>query len=446
MRPRAGDPPRTMAQKIVAGRAGSPLADLFLLSGPGQAPLTVKVDQILIARHATRILQAADGRATPEVAVAYDGRCIEPGAPVTPTAELLARGVVVARAGAGFPGTVHLERFASPGRLCVTDEPRAAGLGGAGMLTFVLETPELGRALATGSVTLRAPRSVQVLLTGRVRPFVSPRDIALELVRRGVGDVVRRVADRHGVPVILELAGAGARLLSVGDRAVICAIGPLLGAAAAVFVSDERTEVFLRDQRRSKAHRALAPDPGAPCDDVVSVDLAGVDPLALDESGTVRTVRDLNGRKVSQVILGGDSGTTLRDLFAVALLLKSKRVPSDLDFLLAVPSRQQLEVLTSSGALSDLVATGARLLEPDARLADGTLYPPPREGVSLRTAEPPGLGSAFWQRAPFVVASAETLAYAVATGEIGDPRGFKRPVRVTVPRVLPTDDVLIVRK
>jgi aconitate hydratase len=204
-------------------------------------------------------------------------------------------------------------------------------------------------------------------------------------------------------------------------------------------VSDERTEVFLRDQRRSKAHRSLAPDPGAPCDDVVSIDLAGVDPLALDESGAVRTVRDLAGRKVSQVILGGDSGTTLRDLFAVALLLKSKRVPADVDFLLAVPSRQQLEVLTSSGALSDLVATGARLIEPDARVTDATLYPPRREGVSLRTADPPE-GST-----PFVVASAETLAYAVATGEIGDPRGFKRPVRVTIPRALPTDDVLIVR-
>ncbi len=437
MRPRAGDPPRTMAQKIVAGRALSPGVDLFALSGSDQAPIKVKVDQILVAREAADILRRTPAGAH---AVAYDGRCVDRGAAVTPVAELLARGLTVARAGAGFPGPVHLERFASPGRLCVTDEPRAAGLGGAGMLTLVLDSSELANALATGTVSFHAPRSVQVSITGRLRPFVCARDVALDLFRRGVGDVVRRVANRHNVPVVLELAGAGARLLSVGDRAVIASIAPMLGASAALFVSDERTEVFLRDQRRSKAHRALSPDAGAPCDDVVSVDLGGVDPLALDETGTVRTVRDVGTRAVSQVILGGDSGTTLRDLFAVAMLLKSKRVPSSVDFLLAVPTRQQLEVLTSSGALADLVATGARLIEPDAGIASATLYPP--SGLSVRTADPTGIPGT----PPFLVASAETLAYAVATGELGDPRRFKRPVRVTVPRVLPTDDVLIVRK
>lgn len=425
-----------MAQKIVAGRAPSPGAD----------PVTIKVDQVLVSRHAARTLQAMEGgsKVVPETVVAYDGCCIEPGASVLPEADLLACGFTVGRAGAGFPGPVHLERFASPGRLCVTDDPRAAGVGGAGMLSLVLETPELGKALATGNVTMRVPRSVQVLFTGKARPWVSAKDIALEIVRRGVGDIVRRIAERHEAPVVLELAGAAARLFSVGDRAVIAGIAPHLGAAAALFASDDRTKDFLGDQRRSKAYRVLAPDAGAPCDDVVSIDIGTVDTLVLDESGAARSVRELSGRKVSQVVLGGDSGTTLRDLFTASVLLKSKKVPPDLHFLLAVPSRQQLEVLSASGALADLVATGARLVEPDSRLSDGTLYPPPKEGVSLRTMEPSGTGTG---RAPFVSASVETVAYAVATGEVGDPRGFKRPVRgVTMPRTLPTDDVLIVRR
>ena len=188
----------------------------------------------------------------------------------------------------------------------------------------------------------------------------------------------------------------------------------------------------------------------------MNLDLGAVDPLLLDESGQVRAVRDLAGKPVTQVLLGGDSGVTLRDLFAAAALLKSKRVPPRLDLLLAVPSRQMLEVLAGAGALADLVATGARLIEPDARVMDGSLYPPSlrsgaraaeREGLSelARTCDPePTVGGTH--PAPFVVASAETLAYAVATGEIGDPRSFKRPVRVTVPRALPTDDVLIVRE
>jgi aconitate hydratase len=146
---------------------------------------------------------------------------------------------------------------------------------------------------------------------------------------------------------------------------------------------------------------------------------------------------------VHQVILGGDSGASLRDMLAAAALLKSKRVPSRLDLLVAPPSRQVLEVLAKSGALVDLIATGARLLEPDHRIISGELYPPPDSGLSLRTFDPePGASDEH----SFVVASAETLAFAVASGQVGDPRSFKRPVRVTVPRSLPTDDVLVVRK
>jgi len=437
-----------MAQKVLAGRAadGSLSGDLVL----------VKVDQIVLARTPLRAFQEALAaglkRTTAETAIAYDGTCVtEAGdAQTSPraafagaSAEMLAHGLMVARPGVGYPSPVHLERFASPARLCVTDEARLAGTGGVGMLSFVVPPGQLGQALATGAVWLRPPRSIQVLLSGRVRPFVCARDVALELMRRGLGDVVRRVEAEHAAPVVLEFAGPSARLLSVGERAVLAGIAPQLGAAAALFVSDERTEVFLRDQRRSKAHRALSPDAGAPCDDVLNLDLGAVDPLLLDETGQVRAVRDLAGKPVSQVLLGGDSGTTLRDLFAAAALLKSKRVPSKLEFLLSIPSRQMLEVLASAGALTDLIATGARLIEPDARVMTGGIYPPPASGLSARTSDPEPRAGTLRRS---IVASAETLAYAVASGEVGDPRLFKRPIRVTVPRALPTDDVLVVRE
>ncbi len=256
------------------------------------------------------------------------------------------------------------------------------------------------------------------------------------------GEAVSRIEAQHQAPVVIEFAGPSARLLSVAERAVLAGLAPQLGAAGALFVSDERTEVFLRDQRRSKAHRALVPDAGAPCDEVLNVDLGAVDPLYMDETGAVRSVRDLSGKPVTQVLLGGDSGATLRDLFAAAALLKSKRVPARVEFLVAVPSRQMLEVLASSGSLTDLIATGARLVEPDARVMSGELYPPAPAGLSARTHDLEPSQSA---PKPVVVASAETLAWAVANGEMGDPRSFKRPVRVTIPRALPTDDVLVVR-
>jgi aconitate hydratase len=444
MRARAGDPPRTMPQKILAGRAADPQLRGDLVQ--------VKVDQVVLSRSAGRALGEALAlgmkKTSIEVAIAYDGTCVTDAAslqdaedrgPRSTPAELPGFNIQIARPGIGFPGPVHLERFAAPARLCLTDDPRLATVGGVGMLALVVSPAMLGQALATGSVWLRPPRSVQIHLGGRARPFICARDVALELLRRGLDEVVRRIEAEHQAPVVLEFAGPSARLLSVPERAVLAGIAPQVGAAAAIFVSDEKTEVFLRDQRRSKAHRAIVPDPGAPCEEVISLDLGTVDPLIMDEDGVVRPVRDLQGKPVGQVVLGGDSGATLRDMLAAAMLLKSKRVPSRLDLLVSPPSRQVLEVLAQSGALVDLVATGARIVEPDLRVISSEVYPPPKGTVSLRTADPePG-------RPRFVVGSAETLAYAVATGTVGDPRSFKRPVRVTVPRALPTDDVLVLR-
>jgi len=437
-----------MPQKILAGRC----ADAQLRGDL----VEVKVDQVILSRAPTRAFAEAMAlglKKTPvELAVAYDGTCVTDAAthaaltaraPGSVAPEMSQAGILIARPGIGFPAPVHLERFGSPARLAVTDDPRLASVGGAGMLTQVVSPGQLGQALALGTVSLRPPRTVQILLSGRMRPFVCARDVALELLRRGLADVIQRIEAQHHAPVVLEFAGPSARLLSVAERAVLCGVAPELGASAALFVSDEKTEVFLRDQRRSKAHRTLIPDPGAPCDEVVSVDLAAVDPLVSDDTGQVRPVRDLAGRPVSQVILGGDSGATLRDMLAAAMLLKSKRVPPRLDFIIAPPSRQVLEVLGQSGALVDLIATGARIIEPDRRVTTGEIYAPPPGQLSLRTSDREPTTP---ESKTFVVASAETLAYAVATGNIGDPRSFKRPVRVTVPRALPTDDVLILRE
>jgi aconitate hydratase len=437
-----------MPQKILAGRC----ADAQLRGDL----VDVKVDQVILSRAPTRAFVEAIAlglKKTPlELAVAYDGTCVTDEAtnaslaaraPESVAPEMSQSGILIARPGIGFPAPVHLERFGSPARLAVTDDPRLAALGGAGMLVFVVSAGQLGQALTFGSVSLRPPRSVQILLSGRMRPFVCARDVALELLRRGLGEVIQRIEAQCHAPVVLEFGGPSARLLSVAERAVLCSVAPELGASAALFVSDEKTEVFLRDQRRSKAHRTLVPDPGAPCDEVVSIDLAAVDPLLCDESGQVRPVRDLAGKPVSQVILGGDTGATLRDMLAAAMLLKSKRVPPRLDFIVAPPSRQVLEVLGQAGALVDLIATGARIIEPDRRVVSGEIYAPGPGQLSLRTSDREPRAS---ESRSFVVASAETLAYAVATGNVGDPRSFKRPVRVTVPRALPTDDVLILRE
>jgi len=444
MRTKSADSSRTMSQKILAGHADEE-------HGGGDF-VEVRVDQVVLAREPNRVLGRAvlDGltQSRVEVSIAYPPHCIalgaadvDPRAPHLVSHDALDLGFLVAQPGAGFASAIHLERFGSPARLVLTDEPRLSNTGGAGMLSLPASVNQLSEALRTGKTWVRPPRSVQVLLTGRLRPFVCMRDVALDMLRRGLKEIVQMVDAEYHAPVVLEMGGPSARFLSVAERAVLCAMAPRLGAAGALFGSDEKTEIFLRDQKRSKAHRTLSADVGAPWDQVLSLDLGAVDPLVMDEEGRIRPVRDFDGKPVSQVILGGDSGVTLRDLLAAAALLKSKRVPPRVEFLFSPPSRQILEVLARSDALVDLIATGARLIEPDRRALSGELYPPRPGGVSLHSSDPE-----ISQRASVgLVASAETLAFAIAHGEVGDPRNFKRPVRVAVPRNLPTDDVLLAR-
>jgi aconitate hydratase len=428
-----------MADKIFAGRHAQAFA-------PGDR-LDVKVDHVALTRDCgatLRLAKEAGIKASPvEVAVAYAPRAIDDGeadAPAT-IAAFVAHGITWARSGVGYAAAVHLERFAGPSRICVTDDPRLIGLGGMGMLTYLLSSAELARALTRGTATVQAPRTVQVLVSGKTRPFVNTRDVAFELLRRGLRDKVERAQQQSGAPVVLEFGGPSVRLLSVPDRALLASMAPEFGAMGALFPSDERAESFLRDERRSKAHRVLHSDPGASCADVMSVDMALVDPLLMDEKGTVRTVRELNGTPIRQAVLGGDFGAPLRDLASVAALLASKRVLPSLDLLLAWPSRQVLEVLASTGALQTLIATGVRLVEPDRRALRGDVYAPPEGGISIRTTEV----DPSCRNGRVLIASPETVAFAAAAGQIGDPRGFKRPPRVTLPRELPTDDVLIIR-
>src|SRR5690606_9429133 len=194
----------------------------------------------------------------------------------------------------GFASTVHLERFGSPTRLTLSDDSRLACCGAAGMLTLPASRSQLLEALLSGKTQVRAPCSIQIHLTGRLRPFVCVRDAVLELCRRGLKEAVLAADLRQQAPVILEFAGPSLKFFSVSERAVFAALAHQLAAAGALFPSDEKTETFLRDQRRSKAHRALYADAGAVYKETISIDLASVEPLILDESGRIRPIRDLD--------------------------------------------------------------------------------------------------------------------------------------------------------
>jgi len=357
---------------------------------------------------------------------------------------LVARGFSVGRPGAGLPAAVHLERFASPARVALGDDPRLASLGAAGMLALPATDDALLEALVFGVTDVPDMATVRVEITGRLRPFTSATDVAFELTRGPVPSAVS-AAKAGGKEVVVEVVGPSVRVFSVQERAQIAAMAARLGAIAVIFPADDRMVAFLGDERRSKAHRVLADEPAAEHDGQTVFDLAVVEAVLGSPSAPPRAIRELSKASVVQAVLAGDVGASYRDLLTVAALLKSKRVPKTLDFVVAAPTRQALEVLAGQGALRDLVACGARIVEPDPRLLTGEIHAPPPgcdgvEALSVVSFVESGAGS----RGRYTVGP-EALALAVATGHVADPRAWKRPPRVTFPRTLPTDDVLLVR-
>lgn len=350
-------------------------------------------------------------------------------------------GAHFSRPGNGLGPLIHLERFAVPGRTLVGAGAHTQILGAAAMLALSGEAVEVAAVMAGEPFELPVPEVLRVTLLGKPRPFVSPKDIGLELLRRrGPGGLAGKA---------IELDGLGARALGVYERATIAATGPALGAMTTVFPSDEKTRIFLQRQRRSKSWRRIEADADATYQDEEVIELGALEPLALVGAGEpeVRPVRELAGRSVHEVLLGSCASGSARDILTVAALLRGKKVHPDCTFSIAPGTRQALEVLAREGsgeggkALADLVSAGVRILESGCGPCVAA-HPLPPGSISVRTFSHPGCRP---DGAELVVVSPETAAACAIHGQVVDPRRLKRPPKVKLPRQLPVDDSMIVR-
>lgn len=413
-------------------------------SASQEPSLSISVDQIALRTPALSRLREPlaniERAESLDMVVAYEPHCLR-AHPLKPQEhrelgdQLRRLGIIRARPGIGFPASVHLERCATPARVLVTDAPAMAMLGGIGMLAFEATDLDLVEALATGRLRIKQPLVLQVLLSGRLCPAVSARDVVLELQRLGIAERIAALGDSATRSVVLEFSGPGVRTLSVWDRAVLCSMATEVGAATALAACDEKTDHFLRDQRRSKAYRQLVPDAGSPCCDALCVDLSTVAPLVALADGSIALVSEAPALPIREVVLGGDVSANLRDLFSTAAWFKTKRISSDVDVLIAPATHQALEAIAATGTLAELLAAGARLIEPDSRLLDAEWHPP-LEGQSLRSFVAPKGTS--WH-----VASLETCCMSAIAGAIHDPRSSRKIPKASIPRELPIDDSLL---
>src|SRR5215217_3446917 len=330
-------------------------------------------------------------------------------------------GIQYSRPGNGISHYVHLERFARPGELLVGADSHSTMAGAVGMFSVGAGGLDVAVAMAGYGFSLECPKVVKVELRGELPDWVQSKDVILELLRRyGV---------RGGVGRVFEFAGEGVGALSVTDRGTICNMITELGATAAVFPSDEQTREWLAAQRREEDYAPLAADDGAAYDESEVIELRELEPLIAEPSspGNVVPVREVAGTQTVQVCVGSSVNSSYEDLATAAAVLRKNIVHPRIEMTVTPGSRQILDTISRGGVYQDLVAAGARMLEPVCGPCIGVGQAPSSGVPSVRTFNRNFPGRSGTSGDEVYLCSPATAAATALKGEISDPRELGRP-------------------
>jgi len=374
-------------------------------------------------------------RARTEVSVQYvDHNVLQSGSRNAEDHEFLRSacrrfGLWFSKAGNGVSHPTHMQRFGIPGKTMVGSDSHTPAAGSLGMLAIGLGGIEVARAIAGEPVYLRMPEVWGVRLTNRLRPWVSAKDVILEMLRRH--DV------KGGVNRVIEYHGPGVETLTAMDRHVIANMGAELGATSTVFPADARVREFLRSEQRDEDFVEILADPDAAYDVHEAIDLAAVEPLIATPSspGNVVSVSEVAGTEIEQVVIGSSANPGLRDFAVAAAIVRDRQTDPRVSFDVNPTSRQILQDLTRMGATYDLVASGARLHQSGCLGCIGMGQSPTSKGNSLRTMPRNFPGRSGTSDDHVYLCSPETAAASALTGVITDPRTLPAGLGIEYPRL-----------
>ena len=347
-------------------------------------------------------------------------------------------GLYFSRPGNGICHQVHLERFGKPGKTLIGSDSHTPTGGGIGMLAMGAGGLDVAVAMGGGAYYITMPKMYKVNLTGKLRNFVTAKDVSLE--------ILRILSVKGGVGAVIEWGGPGIDTLSVPERATITNMGTELGATTSIFPSDEVTRAFLEAEGRGEDYIELKSDPDAVYDKIIDIDLSSLKPMIAcpHSPDNVVAVDSLKGVKVDQVCIGSCTNSSLYDMLKVAALLKGKTIRSEVSLSISPGSKQVLSMLADCSALSDILASGARVLECACGPCIGMGFSPNSGGVSLRTFNRNFEGRSGTADGQVYLVSPETAVAAALTGEITDPMLLSEMPEVTVPKAFKIDDSAII--
>ena len=346
-------------------------------------------------------------------------------------------GISFSRPGNGICHQVHLERFGAPGKTLIGSDSHTPTGGGLGMIAIGAGGLDVAVAMGGGAYYITYPKIIKVELRGKLSPWVSAKDVILE--------VLRRLSVKGGVGYIVEYCGEGVKTLSVPERATITNMGAELGATTSIFPSDERTLEFLKAQGREDVYTPLSADPDAVYDKELVIDLSELEPLAAcpHSPDNVKPVRELAGMKIDQCCIGSCTNSSFVDMMKVAYILDSKTVNPDVSLSIAPGSKQVLSMISQNGALTKMIDAGARILESACGPCIGMGQSPNSKGISLRTFNRNFEGRSGTRDAGVYLVSPETAAASALTGVLTDPRTLGDMPEFRLPEKFSVNDNMI---
>ena len=346
-------------------------------------------------------------------------------------------GIYFSRPGNGICHQVHLERFGIPGKTLIGSDSHTPTGGGIGMLAMGAGGMDVAVAMGGGTYYIPMPTMTRINLTGYLKPWVSAKDVILE--------VLRRMTVKGGVGKIIEYGGEGVKTLSVPERATITNMGAELGATTSIFPSDEITLAFLKAQDRADDWTEILPDPDAQYDEVIDIDLCALEPMAAcpHMPDKVKTTEEIGKIKVDQVAIGSCTNSSFVDMMKVAKILKGKTVCPTVSLCIAPGSKQVLNMLAMNGALGDMIGAGARILESACGPCIGMGQSPNSGGISLRTFNRNFEGRSGTKDAGIYLVSPEVAAASALTGYLTDPRDLGEAPTVEMPEHFTINDNMI---
>jgi aconitate hydratase len=343
-------------------------------------------------------------------------------------------GIYYSRPGNGICHQVHLERFAVPGETLLGTDSHTPTCGGMGMLAIGAGGLDVATAMAGSPYVVRMPKVLGVELLGRLQPGVAAKDIIFE--------ILQRLTVKGGIGRILEYHGPGVASLEVPERGTIANMGAELGATTSIFPSDRRTQAYLKRQGRESAFSLQQPDPDAIYDELLCVDLDQIEPLIAcpDSPDRVCGVRQVAGTAVDQVAVGSCTNSSYADLMTVAGILKGRKVHPRVNLVVSPGSKQVFQMIARNGALAELIAAGARILESSCGPCAGMGQVPTSGSVSVRSFNRNFPGRSGGTDNRVYLASPAVCAATAITGEITDPRDLGEQRRFHLPTRYIIDD------